>query len=160
MFSPVLANLPNGGAGHNFVQLPTGAMLFPVICVEVAICNEPLIKLLSDMARYFQGGTGTRYWIGVKVFKNDPPGKVRWWAGHALRDRDPQSNAFLNSATLQPGSMSTTLTRNADISIAVPGLQFSVDLATLLDPLPVPQGCPAQFVFDIERLRQVAVQNL
>jgi len=103
MFSIVLANLPNGGAGHTFQQFPNGAMLFPVICFEIAICNETLPRLFGDLGRYFQAGTGTRYWMGIKVFKNDPPEVIRWWAGHALRDQDPQTNMFLDSYTFQVG---------------------------------------------------------
>ena len=78
MFSIVPANLPNGGAGHTFQQLPNGAMLFPVICFEMAIDNETLPRLLGHLERYFQAGTGTRYWMGIKVFKNDPSGVIRW----------------------------------------------------------------------------------
>jgi hypothetical protein len=87
MFSIVLANLPNGGAGHTFQQLPNGSMLFPVICFEVSICGEYLTQLaVTDVQRYFLPGTGTRWWLGVKVFKKDLPKVTRWWAGHALRD--------------------------------------------------------------------------
>jgi hypothetical protein len=160
MFSIVLANLPNGGAGHTFQQLPNGAMLFPVICFEISICNETLPRLLGDLGRYFQAGTGTRYWMGIKVFKNDPPGVIRWWAGHALRDQDPQTNMFLDSYTFQAGSMRTDLHRNADINVPVPGLQFTVDLATLLHPLAVPPGYAPQIVWDVEQLRQIIIQNL
>ena len=45
IFSIVLANLPNGGAGYTFQQLSNGSTLFPVICFEVSICPESLTEL-------------------------------------------------------------------------------------------------------------------
>ena len=58
------------------------------------------------------------------------------------------------------GSMATNLTSNGRINIPVAGLQFSVSVADPLDPLPVPQGYPAQIVWNVERLREEAVRNL
>ena len=36
-------------------------MLFPAVCFEIAICNETLPRLLGDLGRYFQAGTGTQH---------------------------------------------------------------------------------------------------
>ena len=150
MFSIVLAYLPNGGARHAFHQLLNGTM-FPVIYFEVSICYESLTELaVTDVQRYFLPGTGTRWWLGVKVFKKDPPKVTRWWAGHALRDL--QNGTFQNSFTFQPGSMALGLPRNADINVPVPGLQFAAPLATLFHPLPVSQGYASHIIFDIKQL--------
>ena len=163
-FSARPAQLPNGGAGHTFQIDPNnGQITVPIICFEIAINNETLVRLLNDAACYFQPGTHTRYWIGIKVFhnsQNNPPGTNRWWAGHALRDQDPNTGAWLNTYTFQPGTMARNQNINADINVAVPGLQFSVSLATLLHPLPIPPGYPANLVFDMERFRQKIVEGL
>ena len=134
-------------------------MLFPVICFEVSICHESPTELaVIDVQRYFLPGTGTRWWLGVKVFKKDPPKVTKWWAGHALRDL--QNGTFQNSFTFQSGSMALGLPKNADITVPVPGLQFAAPLATLLHPLAIPQGYATHIIFDIEWLRQIIVQNL
>jgi hypothetical protein len=158
------ARLPNGGAGHTFQLDPnSGLMNIPIICFDVAIGNESLVTLLNDAERYFQPGTATRYWIGIKVFhnsRNNPPGVDTWWAGHALRDQDPNTGAWLNTYTFQAGSMTRNLNINADINVAVPGLQFSVSLATLLHPLPIPPGYAPHLVFDLEEFRRRIARGL
>jgi hypothetical protein len=158
------ARLPNGGPGHTFQVDPNnGLMHLPIICFEVAIGHETLVKLLRDVDRYFQPGTSTRYWIGIKVFhngQNQPPGINRWWAGHALRDQDPNTGAWLNTYTFQAGTMARNLNINVDINVATPGYQFRVPLATLLHPLPVPPGYAAHLVFDLEEFRRTIVLGL
>lgn len=159
MFSLVLANLPNGGAGHTFQLLGSSGMLFPVVCFEISICHESLTQLVvTDIQRYFLPGTGTRYWFGIKVFKKDPPEITRWCAGHVLRDL--QNGTFQSTFTFQPGSMALGLAANADITVPVAGLQFAAPLATLLHPLAVPPGYPAQMIFDIERIRRIIIRSL
>ena len=163
-FSARPAQLPNGGAGHTFQIDPNnGQITIPIFCFEIAIGNETLVKLLNDAARYFQPGTQTRYWLGIKVFhnsQNNPPGVNRWWAGDALRDQDPNTGAWLNTYTFQAGSMTRNLNINADINVAVPGLQFSVSLATLLHPLPIPPGYATHLVFDLEEFRRTITRGL
>jgi hypothetical protein len=56
--------------------------------------------------------------------------------------------------------MATDLHQNTDINVPVPGLQFTVDLATLLHPLPVPPGYPPQFVLNLELFRKIIVEGL
>lgn len=91
----------------------------------------------TSRGHYFQAGTGTRYWIGVKVFKNDPPGVKRWWAGHALRDRDPQTNMFLDSYTFQTWSMRTDFHRK--------GISTSPSLAYSSSSTLQPYSTPSPF---------------
>jgi hypothetical protein len=50
--------------------------------------------------------------------------------------------------------MVQNLNVNADINVPVPGLLFTVSLATLLHPVQAPAGYPAQLTFDLERIRQ------
>ena len=57
--------------------------------------------------------------------------------------------------------MARNLNVNADINVPVPGLVFTVALATLLHPLQIlPPGYPAQITFNLEHLRQIIVEGL
>ena len=82
---------------------------------------------------------------------------VGWARASRSRPTNQHVSGFVH---LSSGSMRTDLHRNADINIPVPGLQFTVDLATLLHPLAVPPGYAPQIVWDVERLRQIIIQNL
>lgn len=149
-----LDQLPNQGQGHNFVQIPNQRMFSPIIAAEIAISNESLVQLATrDVARYFQAGTGTRWWIGVKVFRADPPRVTRWWAGHALRDFDAQNNVWRNTFTFCQNSMDRDLAANAPLTTSVAGLRFSADVNYLLQPVGPPAGYPTHLHFDMERIR-------
>ena len=50
--------------------------LAPQLVVEVAICNEFMPQLaVTDLVHYFAPGTGTRMWVGIKIWKSSK----RWW---------------------------------------------------------------------------------
>jgi hypothetical protein len=83
------AMLPNAPPAGTFpVNLAT-TFLSPQIVLEVAVSHESMTTLSQvDLAKYFAPGTGTRVWIGVKVFKSRAAIPVhRWWMGYAVRRR-------------------------------------------------------------------------
>ena len=47
---------------------PVTNQIAPQLVFEVAVSNESMPT--TDLNRYFGPGTGTRAWIGIKVFKN------------------------------------------------------------------------------------------
>lgn len=112
-----------------------------------------------DLQRYFAAGTGTRAWIGLKIFcdsRNNPPNH-KWWSGWAHRDRAP-NGAFLDSATLHPESMPIVATNNAPLANATnPPLTFNLDVAMIIHPMPIPQNYPAILSIDMEEIRELAL---
>jgi hypothetical protein len=112
-----------------------------------------------DLARYFAAGTGTRAWIGIKIFKDDrnTPPVHRWWCGWAARDF--VGGLFLNSATMHAESMPILATSNVPISTPT-AITFHIDVDLLLHPMPRPQGYPGTLDIDMELVRQSAIEWL
>jgi hypothetical protein len=156
-----LTRLPNNN-NHTFITLPGRTILYPLIVFEIAVFNESLKKLEQvDRARYFTATTGVRWWIGCKVFKQPQnSGKTnRWWFGHAKRDK--VNGTFVNSSTLQPGSMMVPAPPNPNRDIGLVYNQtLCIDLTYLLDPVPLPPNCPAFLRIDADAFRQVLVDRM
>ena len=145
---------------NSFPTNPRTGTLAPCLVLEVAVCNESIPILTQvDLARYFAPGTGTRAWIGVKIFKDhrhNPPNH-RWWCGWASRDR-AANGTFLDSATINPESMPILHSHNSPLSTQpVPRLSFNIDVAPLIDPMAVPQGYSPTILVDMELVRQLAL---
>lgn len=154
-----LDRLPNQGQGHTFVTVPNSRFPFPIIIAESVCSKDTLTQLaIPDVARLFAPGTGTRWWIGINILKQDPPKVTTWWAGHVIRDYDAQNNVWLDSYTFGPGSMSINLIANEPVTKPVTGLRFSVPVAFLLQPVTPPVGYPDSLHFDVEEIRKVAVE--
>ena len=154
-----LARLPNHN-NYTFLTLPGKTTLYPVIVFEIAVFNESLKKLEQvDRARYFSASSGVRWWVGCKVFKTPQNSGTtnRWWIGHARRDK--VNGTFVNSSTLQNGSMTIPPRPkgNRDINL-VYNQTLDIDIAYILDPVPLPPNCPAIIRIDAEALRQVLVK--
>jgi len=65
------AMLPNPPPAGTFPMNLATTFLSPQIVLEVAVSHESMLTLSRvDLAKYFAPGTGTRVWIGVKVFKS------------------------------------------------------------------------------------------
>lgn len=144
---------------NSFPINPVDGKIAPGLVFEVAVSNETMPTLTQrDLDRYFAAGTGTRLWLAVKVFlddRNNPP-THRWWAGWAARNRGPNGN-FLNSATIHPESMAIVTNHNALLSAATnPPMIFHLDVAILLDPMPIPIGYPNTLDINMEEIRRVA----
>ena len=132
----------------------------PQLVLEVAVGNETMPRLTQiDLIRYFAAGTGTRAWVGIKIFKdhqNIPP-VHRWWCGWATRDSINGQCQFLNSATMHAESM-PILTINKYAPISMPtNIIFHIDVDLLLHPIPRPQGYPRTLNIDMELVRQLAI---
>jgi len=129
---------------------------------EIAVWNESMPRLTQrDLDRYFAAGTGTRLWVGIKIFeddRNNPPSH-RWWAGWATRDRAP-NGAFLNSATLHAESMPIVQTHNQLLYLATNPLIFHLDVAILLNPMAIPNGYPQTLDLNMEEIRRLALSIL
>ena len=105
---------------------PRTGLITPQLVLEVAVGNESMPRhTQTDLDRCFAAGTGTRAWIGIKIFKDDRnnPPRHRWWTGHAHRDF--VNGAFLDSATFHPESMPIVPNHNALLSNAVTLVFFS-----------------------------------
>jgi formylmethanofuran dehydrogenase subunit A len=110
----------------------------------------------TDLARYFAAGTGTRWWVGIKVFKN-PGGTNRWWAGHA--SRRIVNGQFQNVADISPESMPIVQTNNVDLNIPTP-VVFHIHVSTLIHPCAAPANYPATLDINLEDIRQLIVSLL
>jgi hypothetical protein len=64
--------LPNFQPGFNpFPVNATTGKLAPQLVLEVAVSNELMPILVDvDLVNYLAPGTGTRAWIGIKIFKS------------------------------------------------------------------------------------------
>ena len=86
---------------NSFPLNPRNGLIAPGLVLEVAVSNEMMpILTQTDLGRYFAAGTGTRVWLGVKIFldnRNNPP-THRWWCGWATRDQ-VQKRPLINSAS-------------------------------------------------------------
>src|SRR5271169_2172103 len=95
----------------------------------------PLHK--STLLVTFAAGTGTRAWIGVKVFCDDRNNlsQPRWWCGWATRDQLP-NGTFLDSATMHAESMPIAATHNELITTPTnPRLVFHIDIGIIVHPM-------------------------
>ena len=132
----------------------------PQLVLEVAVSNESIPCLIQvDLARYFAPGTGTRAWVGIKVFgdnRNVPP-VHRWWAGWATRDQ--VNGQFLDQASLDAESMPIVPIHNIAISIPT-NIIFHIDVNLLISPMPRPVGYPPTLDIDLEIVRQIIVSLL
>jgi hypothetical protein len=131
----------------------------PQLVLEVAVSNETLPILADrDLARYFGPGTGTRSWIGIKVFKSDNVGGVhRWWAGHATRKL--VQGVFLDEAEISQESM-PRVARNNEPLTQVTNRFFHIDVAILLHPCPVPPNYPATLDINLEEVRELIMSTI
>ena len=127
----------------------------PQLVLEVAVGNESMPQLtITDLNRYFGPGTGTRCWIGLKIFKTTN-GNHRWWAGIAYRARAP-NGTFLDAPDMSPESMPIVASHNTPIT-APTNIVFHIDVATLIDPCQPPPNYPATLNIDLEEIRRVIV---
>ena len=110
----------------------------------------------TDLARYFAAGTGTRWWVGIKVFKN-PGGTNRWWAGHASRRFT--NGQFENTADISTESMPIVQSYNVDLNVPTQ-LVFHITVSTLIHPCAPPANYPAILDIDLENIRQLIVTLL
>lgn len=129
----------------------------PQLVLEVAVSHESIPTLTErDLQRYFAAGTGTRWWVGLKIFKN-PTGTTRWWAGHA--ERTVQNGNFIDTATLHVESMPVVQSHNLDISIPT-NLVFNIRVATLTHPAAPPANYPQYLTINLEEIRQIVIELL
>jgi hypothetical protein len=143
---------------NSFPLNPRNGLIAPCLVLEVAVSNETMpILTQTDLGRYSAAGTGTRAWIGVKIFpddRNNPP-THRWWCGWATRDQ-AQNGAFLNSATFHAESMPIVGTYNRPLTTPTnPPLVLHIDVDILVHPMQRPQGYPATLDIDMELVRQL-----
>ena len=148
--------LPNPPPPGTFV-VGAGGNITSQLVLEVAVSNDIILTFPeTDLARYFAAHTGTRWWIGMKVFKN--PGRTaRWWAGHASRRQI--NGQFQNVTDINPESMPTVHTNNVDLNIPTE-LGFHINVSTLIHPYALPPNYPAMFEIDLENIRQLIVSLL
>ena len=145
---------------NRFALNPRTGKIAPHLVLEVAVSNESMPRLTQiDLARDFAAGTGTRAWIGIKIFKDDrnTPPVHRWWCGWAARDF--VGGIFLNSATMHAESMPILSINNVPISTPT-AIAFHIDVNMLLYPMLRPQGYPGTLDIDMELVRQKAVKWL
>ena len=146
--------LPNPQQGLNTfpVNAATGK-LAPQLVLEVEVSNESMPTLVeTDLAKYFAPGTGTRAWIGIKVFKSSSAnGTHRWWAGWARRKM--VNGQFLDQPELSKESMPRIMD---NVPITQPtSLVFHIDVFTLLHPCQTPANYPVTIDINLEDVRQV-----
>ena len=131
----------------------------PQLVFEVAVHNESIPTLTgTDLSRYFGLGTGTRAWIGIKIFKNsDPNGTHRWWCGWAKRM--VVNGQFVDLAEMSNESWPIVPNYNVDLNLPT-NTVFHIDVALLVAPLQPPQGYPPTLNLDLEVIRQLIIESL
>jgi len=129
----------------------------PQLVFEVAVSNESMPTLtVTDLNRYFGPGTGTRAWIGIKVFKNsNPNGTHRWWCGWARRMTI--NGQFVNLPDMSDESWPIVPNYNVDFSLAT-NTVFHIDVAPLVAPLQAPPTFPQTLNLNLEQIRQCIVE--
>lgn len=136
---------------------PASNHIAPQLVFEVAVSNEIIPTLtVTDLNRYFGPGTGTRAWIGIKIFKNtNPNGIHRWWCGWARR-------MIVNGQFVDRPDMSNEswpIVHNYHVDLSLPtNTVFHIDVATLVAPLQAPQGYPLTLDLDLEQIRQLILE--
>jgi hypothetical protein len=156
----VPGNLPNPNAAQNVFPINrVDGFLAPQLVMEVAVSNETMPILAgADLDRYFAAGTGTRAWIGIKVWRSAVNGGThRWWAGHAARRM--VNGVFQNGWVMDPQPMTVVAHHNQDLSIPT-NIIFNVDVQNLIHPCLPPAGYPATLDLDLELIRRVICRNL
>ena len=152
--------LPNFQPGLNpFPMNAATGELAPQLVLEVAVSNETVPILMDvDLVNYFAPGTGTRAWIGIKVFKSSSPnGTHRWWAGWAMRRM--VNGQFVNQPDLSPESMPRVNTNDVPITEAT-NVIFHIDVLPLLHPFQPPPNYPATIDINLEDVRQVILRHI
>jgi hypothetical protein len=130
----------------------------PQLVFEVAVSNESMPTLtITDLYRYFGPGTGTRAWIGIKVFKNPKTGVHWWWAGWARRMM--VNGIFVNQPDMSNESMPIVDNYNLPINIPV-NIIFHIDIVTLISPCQPPASYPQFIDLDLEQVRQIIVEMI
>ena len=105
--------------------------LAPQLVLKVAAGHESMPQLTgTDLNKYFGPGTGTRCWIGVKIYKATN-GNHRWWAGIAYRACTP-NGTFLDAPDMSPESMPSVASHNTPITKLLQILYFMSTLQHLL----------------------------
>jgi hypothetical protein len=134
-------------------------LMSPQIVLEVAVSNESMPMLTNiDLIKYFGPGTGTRCWIGLKLFKaNTPTGTTRWWAGYAMRKR--VNGVFVDEPDISVESMPIVATNNVPVT-QLTNITFHVNVDTIIDPCQRPPAYPATIDIDLEEVRQVIIKKL
>ena len=140
------------------VNAATGE-LAPQLVLEVAVSNGSLPTLVeTDLAKYFGPGTGTRAWVGIKVFKSTSlNGTHRWWAGWARRRM--VNGQFIDQPNLSQESMPRVNTNKVPITQPT-NLVFHIDVFTLLHPSQAPANYPATIDINLEDVRQVILRHI
>ena len=137
--------------------LGAGGNLSPQLVFDIAVANESMPTLTEiDLQRYFSAGTGTRWWVGIRIFK-DVDGVTRWWVGHAYRRF--VNGRFIDRAELHQESMPNVTSHNVDISIHT-NLLFRISVQTLMHPCLPPAAYPDFIVINLEQIRQLVVSLL
>jgi hypothetical protein len=134
-------------------------LMAPQIVLEVAVSNDSMPTLTNtDLMKYFGPGTGTRCWIGIKVFKaNTPTGTTRWRAGYAMRKC--VNGVFVDEPDMSTESMPIVATNNIPVT-QVTDKTFHLDIDTIIDPCQRPPTYPATIDIDLEEVRQVIIKSL
>jgi len=152
--------LPNPQQGLNVfpVNAATGE-LAPQLVLEVAVSNESMPTFFeTDLAKYFAPGTGTRAWVGIKIFKSSSlNGTHRWWAGWARRRM--VNGQFVDQPDLSQESMPRINTNNVPITQRTNRV-FHIDVFTLLHPCQAPGNYPATIDINLEDVRAVILRHL
>ena len=112
----------------------------------------------TDLNNYFAPGTGTRAWVGIKIWVHTTSNHHTWWAGWATRAKDANGQ-WLDQPLMMPQSMPLRPTHNASIYLSVPQLVFPIDVDELIHPCqrPVP---PRYLNINLEQIRLLIVRKL
>jgi hypothetical protein len=139
---------------------PNTGLESPIIVVEVACSNESIpILTTADLNAYFGPGTGTRVWLGLKVFKKSKPHLPHcWWFGMAVRDQI--NGVFQNSGTMSANSLPIVTTNNRLLSLPVHNTILRIDVNLLFQPFPRPAHYPPFLDLDMELVRQEIIEDI
>lgn len=127
---------------------------------EVAVHNETMPRLIqNDLSNYFAPGTGTRAWVGIRIWVHANNNNHTWWAGWATRAKSPNGQ-LLDQPLLMPQSMSIVNSNNASIYQPVPQLVFAIDVDELIAPCQMPAGYPQHRRINLEAVRNTIVPEI
>jgi hypothetical protein len=111
----------------------------PGFVLEIAMENEPATSFLTRACDF-------RWVIKSGSIAN---GNWRWWVGSSSRDF--VGGIWQNTHTIHIHPLFPVVHwHNRLTSLAVPGQVTTVPVTSLIDPLPIPAGCPAVFTIDLE----------
>jgi hypothetical protein len=153
--------LPNQQQQINTLAInPADGDIAPQLVFEVAVHNDTMPQLTqTDLNNYFAPGTGTRAWVGIKVWVHTTNNHHTWWAGWATRAKDANGQ-WVDQALFMPGSMPILSTHNASIYDPVPQLVFPIDVDELIHPCQRPVPSPRYLNINLERIRLLIVRKL